>query len=200
MSVESYIKLRHKAAKLDVSAWNPHDGSFNPLIPEIMSFYLSYSHLSQMTVWEPFAGHGGNCHSADIFFKHNIRHIAYDISATDERVKKIDSTLHGPGELISGFLFHPPYFGAANMSNESGEISLLSDIELYLSAIRKTICFGMTSLIKNGLIFSISRRYYNKGKLIPLDEMFLIEFFRFDCVLEEVMLSVPDIVKVFRKV
>jgi len=199
MSLSEYRTLRHNAEVLSNNGdYRPELGQTNPKILDDLVERL-FQGNGLPIVWEPFAGHVGESRNHDACKEWGIELISYDLAPSDDRVFKADSTKCGPGKLIGGMVFHPPYFGARPFSEEDGEISLLESKEDYLMALEKVVGFAWDSMVAKGVIAAVCRRYRHQGKEIRLDEWFLGLFGDAGFRLVEVWSSEPDLVLVMEK-
>lgn len=200
-SRERYITERRYAKIIeDNGGYDRGDGEMNPAI---FSYFLGdvlLRSLESSDIWEPFAGHTKKSTNMDLCEKLGVNLIAYDLDPIDDRVKRKDSTVCGPGVPIGGVLFHPPYFGASAMSNEDGEVSLRIDRDSYCHAIAKTIVLSMESLVSGGLACVVCRDYRHKGMQITLSEWMCSLFIdRFGFELVEVWSSQPDVILILER-
>lgn len=202
MSIDKYIRLKTSAKIMpDVGNYNITAGEMNPFIIERFFSLLG----KKLVVWEPFAGTSFNG-SSKVSVTHNmaedigIRLISYGLCPQDDRIEVYNSVEEGPKTTINGMLFHPPYFGSSEMSGDVCDVSSIDNETGYKDKLSKVIDNGIDCMAENSLVCAVGRDYRYGGKRVRLDLWYLELFEKKGFVLEEVWISSPDIVLLFRLV
>jgi hypothetical protein len=196
---ELYTTLRHRAMVLrDIGGYDLGRAEMNPVIFEEFIEAAMDAQLPPV-MWEPFAGHTGRSRTQNFATDAGVKLISYDLEPSDERVKKADSTEVGPGEEVGGVIFHPPYFGSVEQSDQDGELSWSLDFDAYSKSLKKTVDFATVNLVDNGLVCAVGRDYRHAGDLVSLARLYMDLFGDMNVHLIEVWLSEPDVVLIFRK-
>jgi len=195
--VPSWFRVfRHNAERItevEDSGWR--NGEVNlQLTTEFFDRYFSKGQV----IWEPFGG-TGNVRSIDIGLARGIQMITQDISPSDPRVRKADSTEVGPNELVDGIVFHPPYFGSSPFSADGHDLSCLESADEYLTSLCKVANLGVDCLNNGGIICSVGRSYMYRGCRVNLDwwlaSLFIGLGFDVDCLWS----SIPDMAVILRR-
>jgi hypothetical protein len=201
MSRGKYIELRTKSMILrDVGGYDIKKGESNPSIfEEFVGLVLATDNLPAV-IWEPFAGHTGPSRNQDFAAGIDLRLISYDLIPCDKRVIASDSTITGPGMMVGGVFFHPPYFGTAPFSGDKRDLSLIGGWTDYLEALKKTALIIGLMTSDGGLVCAVGRDYRHGGKRIRLDLEYLKMFEKEGFEISGVLESEPDVALVFKKV
>lgn len=197
----NYYELRHEARVLeDHGGYSLMAGQTNPVIVRELLLMVEMDLFLPDVVWEPFAGHHGECRSQDIAKNMGVQLISQDIKPSDPRVLCADSTKVGPGTTIGGVVLHPPYYGSKLFSDVEGELSLHGRENDYWADLRRVIGLVVDHLVMHGCVAAVCRRYRYGGREIKMDEKMneLLTDHGFE--LESVWMSEPDIVLVSRRV
>lgn len=201
MSVSKYIELRTKAMILrDVGGYELAKAECNPeIFEEFVELVLADNSLPAV-IWEPFAGHTGRSKSQDVAAGIGLKVVSYDLEPSDERVQKADSTVVGPGCMVGGVFFHPPYFGNHPLSKDKQDLSLVGSWCRYLEELKKTVRIISLMTVKDGLVCAIGRdyRYDGKRRRLDLEYLKLFESDSFEII--GVLESEPDVALIFKKV
>jgi len=174
MSYGEYITLRTKSMVLN----NPGDFDINraesnpAFFEEFVGDVFDNDSLPAV-IWEPFAGHTGSSRHQDFASMIGFKLVSFDLEPCDQRVVKADSTIRGPGCMVGGVFFHPPYFGTVPLSGNDGEISLISDWKVYVEALRKTVLIASLMTLEGGLVCAVGRDYRHAGERVRLDLEYL---------------------------
>lgn len=202
MSLGKYISLRRKSMVLpNNGGYDLSAGELNPaFFEEFVGDILEDESLPAI-VWEPFAGHTGRSKTQDFALGiDDFKVISFDLSPSDERVRYADSTKIGPGMIVGGVFFHPPYFGTVPFSKDAGEISTINDWNLYTESLKKTVVIASIVTVYGGLVCAVGRDYRHSGKRIRLDLEYVRLFEENSFEIHSVMESEPDVALIFRKV
>lgn len=183
--------VRHKNLP-DNGEYNLAQAEMNPAIYEWLAKAMVEANL--VTAWEPFALAKGN--GFKVFDKLGLQLIAHGMES-DGRVLVKDSTEDGPGELLGGVIFHPPYFGSSLLSKDKRDLSSIKDFKDYVTKVKKAAEIAKQYMTRDGIIVAVSRAYRYNGELVRLDKL-MLELFK-DMTLQEVLISTPDVVHVFRR-
>lgn len=201
MSVGTYIELRTKSMVLsnrgdfDVSKAESNPVFFEEFVGDVLE-----NGALPPVIWEPFAGHTGRSKTQDFAAGIGLTLVSFDLAPSDERVVLSDSTVTGPGRMVGGVFFHPPYFGTVPLSDDSRDISLVSDWDKYVEALRKTAQIIGLMMVEGGLVCAVGRDYRHGGQRVRLDLEYLRLFEAESFVLHSVMESEPDVAMIFKKV
>jgi len=201
MSVGTYISLRRKSLIVPEGFnYNINKAESNPeLFEEFVGSVLENDSLPAV-IWEPFAGHTGRSKNQDFAHGIGLTLISFDLMPCDERVRKEDSTVTGPGGIVGGVFFHPPYFGTAPLSEDDRDLSLIREWNAYVEALQKTVRIASLVTMDGGLVCAVGRDYWHGWDRIRLDREYLRLFEGDHFVIEAVMESEPDVAMIFRKV
>lgn len=201
MSIGTYIELRTKATILrNAVGYDLSKAEANPVIfEEFVGDILEDKRLPAV-IWEPFAGHTGRSRTQDFAQGISLRLLSFDIEPSDSRVIRADSTLTGPGQMVGGVYFHPPYFGATPLSQSECDLSLIREWNAYIEALKKTVRIASLVTVEFGLVCAIGRDYRFGGERIRLSYEYVKMFEDASFQLHSVMESEPDVAIVFRKV
>lgn len=202
LSLGKYIEMRTKSLVLkDVGGYDIGKAEANPAIfEEFVGDVLDNESLPPV-IWEPFAGHTGPSKTQDFAAGiDDLRVISFDLAPVDDRVRLADSTKMGPGTVVGGVFFHPPYFGTAPLSKDERDLSLISRWEEYIEALRKTVQIVSLVVPDRGLVCAVGRDYRHGGVRIRLDLEYLKLFEGNSFEIHGVMESEPDVAMIFRKV
>jgi len=150
-------------------------------------------------IFEPFAGHTGESRTQNLADDLGIKLISFDLSPSDARVKEADSTLEGPGELIGGVIFHPPYYGSSSMSGSNRDLSNQKDKVRYMEMLEESINVFSEFMSSGGLVAAICRDYRHLGERIRLDHWMLRLYNKYGYSLIDVWISTPDMVLILEK-
>lgn len=201
LSLGEYIALRTKSLVLrDVGGYSLHRAEANPAIFEEFVGVVLENDALPAVIWEPFAGHTGRSKTQDFAAGISLKLVSFDLTPSDERVVKADSTVTGPGEKVGGVFFHPPYFGTAPLSHDERDLSLIASWAEYTEALRKTVQIASLMTVDGGLVCAIGRDYRHGGERIRLDLEYLRLFEADSFRIHTVMESEPDVAMIFRKV
>ena len=203
MSIDKYMNLKNgcPVSIQDTGDYKINAGEMNPSI--IRRFYDLLRNINLIpVVWEPFAGTSfkGSSHSSvahDMASESGIRLISFGLQPKDGRIIQRDSVNNGPGEIVNGMLFHPPYFGSSPMSEENNDLSCIDNEAGYMDKLSKVIDNGVDCISDDGLVCAVGRDYRHRGKRIRLDLWYLELFEKKGFLLKQVWISSPDIVLLF---
>ena len=193
-SSNSYVNLKRQGMLMrDLGGYDIHRGEMNPAVFEEFVGLILENNVSPV-IWEPFAGHTGKNKNKD-FVKgiSGLELISFDIEPCDSRVKQADSTKEGPGKLVGGVFFHPPYYGSMSMSSKQGEISSIGNENDYLAVLNQAAELTRMSLEPKGLVCAIGRDYRHNGKRIRMDKWLDDIFEDMGMKLLDVWQSEPDV-------
>lgn len=200
MNISLYRMLRHSSEHIGVGERYAYiEGECNPAI-----FARFISMLSAIekpaVVWEPFAGHTGVDRNGLFSEKNGVKRIAHDIEKTGSvMVRDADSTVTGPGEMVTGVFFHPPYFGSCPFSEDPRDISNERTWDGYMSKIRASIGLISKWTKAGGLVCVVAREYTHNKNRILLPDAFATEFGNAGFGLTSVYRSEPDVVLIFKR-
>ena len=196
-----YIAKRTKSLVLrDVGGYTLSRAECNPVIfEEFVGTVLENSDLPAV-IWEPFAGHTGRSKNQYFAYSVSLSLVSFDLEPSDERVIRADSTVCGPGMMVGGVFFHPPYLGTAQLSGDARDISLITDQAVYLEALRKTVRIASLVTANGGAVCAVGRDYRHGGVRIKLDAWYLDLFESDSFVIDQVWESEPDVILIFKKV
>jgi hypothetical protein len=201
LSLGRYIELRTKAMVLNsVGFYDINMAESNPAIFEEFVGDVLENDALPAVIWEPFAGHTGRSKTQDFSQGISLKLVSFDLVPSDDRVVQADSTVTGPGEMVGGVFFHPPYFGTSPLSQDERDISLISKWDEYVEALKKTVNIASLVTVCGGLVCAIGRDYRHGGLRIRLDKEYLKMFESESFELHSVMESEPDVAIIFRKV
>lgn len=192
--MSDYLRLRHNACVLpDLGGYDLSRGEMNPgVVDSFMALLGRQRGFPDFGLWEPFAGHTGRSRVLDAAEEVGMPAVAHDLDPSDFRVLRRDSRFDGPEMEIGAMLFHPPYFGTAEMSAERGELSAMGETE-YKAALLATIELADQAFVPPAITCAVCRSYHSKGRRIRLEEWFLDAFSLFGVEPVEVWISEPDV-------
>lgn len=201
MGYGEYISLRTKSMVLNnPGGFDVYLAESNPAFFEEFVGDVFDNDSLPAVIWEPFAGHTGRSMNQDFAEMIGFKLISFDLAPCDKRVIRADSTAKGPGCMVGGVFFHPPYFGTVPLSEDESDISLIADWKAYVSALKKTVLISSLMTTEGGLVCAIGRDYRHSGKRIRLDKTYLELFESESFVIHSVLESEPDVAMIFRKV
>jgi len=201
MGIGKYIGLRTKSLVLrNNENYDLHKAELNPVIfEEFIGVVLEKNSLPPV-VWEPFAGHTGRSRTQDFSERIGLKLISFDIKPSDDRVVRADSMVTGPGMMVGGVFFHPPYFGTTPLSDDSHDLSIISNWDKYVDALSKTVRIASLVTVDGGFVCAIGRDYRSGGERVRLDLEYLRLFEEDSFEIHSVMESEPDVAMIFIKV
>lgn len=169
---------------------NIYHGNFVPQIPN--QLLRRYTNAGD-TVLELFAGSG-----TTLFECENLRrdYIGFDInpeiidyvnsimngcSSIDYAIKNVDVTDRQPffeaieawlgerhRERVDFMIAHPPYLDIVKFTDDSRDLSNISDVDAFLKKLSDAIANGFRYLKKNGYFAIVAGDIYKKSEVIPL--------------------------------
>jgi len=198
VSIKRYLAKRHGAVVLpDCGDYDIHSGQSNPAIFVRFADEILKRKLTPV-IWEPFAGHTGEYVNFSRARHAGVRLWAYDLQPSDVRVLRFDSTMYGPPQPVGGVFFHPSYFGYM-FCDDSNEVGFASNKDEYVRRIGKTVDIAGGYLVQDGLVCAIGSSYRYAGKSIRMDLWYLDLFEKHGFEMDDVWISTPDVVIVFRR-
>ncbi len=177
----------------DDGGYDLSSGEMNPAIYERFACDLEAAGFK--TAWEPFSMAKSNGYP--YFRRYGIKLIAYSMK-WGEHVIVMDSTVFGPGEVVGGVIFHPPYYGSALLSDDPRDLSAIRDLDTYEKAVGRAAELARQWISRDGLVAAVSRVYRYGGRQIRLDRL-MRRLFDKDMMLQATWISTPDVVQVFRR-
>lgn len=169
---------------------NVYHGNFVPQIPN--QFIRRYTHIGD-SVLELFSGSGTTlfeCESLQrnyLGFDINEQIIEYvndkmrDCKTINYAIKNVDvanvidlSTsieewlLDNGKDHVDFMIAHPPYLDIVKFTNDSRDLSNISDVDLFIKKLTYAITTGVKFLKKNGYFAIVAGDIYKKSEVIPL--------------------------------
>jgi hypothetical protein len=206
MSVlDRFVELRNGAVDLPdvgdyaLSAWEMNPAVFARLLEVVKTRRLVPE------IWEQFA----SLESAEKFwamaFEARVSLYSWGLAPAEGGMRGYlteDSTMDWPrfetAVGIGGVLMHPPYFGSVAMSEDSGDLSAVKDVDEYRRRLWAAFRTASRALQDGGVLCAVGRRYRFGGCEVLLDEWMAEAAESVGFVLEEVWRSCPDVVLLFR--
>ncbi len=174
---------------------NVYHGNFVPQIPN--QLIRRYTNIGD-TVLELFSGSGTTLFECEnlqrdyVGFDINEQIIEYvngkmqectsinyavknvDVTNTKEFTNSIEKWLNANDKQNIDFMIaHPPYLDIIRFTNDSRDLSNISDVELFVEKLTIAITSGVKYLKKNGYFAIVAGDIYRKSEVIPLAFMIM---------------------------
>ena len=97
-----------------------------------------------------------------------------DVANTIEFSANIEEWLIGQGKSQVDFMIaHPPYLDIVKFTDDSRDLSNISDVDLFIEKLRIAISNGFKYLKKNGYFAVVAGDIYKKSEVVPLAFMIM---------------------------
>ncbi len=169
---------------------NIYHGNFVPQIPnQLIRRYTSVGD----SVLELFSGSGTTLFECEnlqrdyLGFDINERIIEYvndkmqDCTAINYAIKNVDVTnvielsasidewlMNNDKDYVDFIIAHPPYLDIVKFTNDSRDLSNISDVDLFINKLTNAITASVKFLKKNGYFAVVAGDIYKKSEVIPL--------------------------------
>lgn len=194
MKPVSLVKVLREAETLPQEPCNLSAFEMNPAIARRFFSLVRHEPVPDK-VWEPFAA---NDRFQDMAREIGIELLSFGM-VEKGRVKKGDSTDEGPGAIVGGVLFHPPYFGSCLQSDDPADLSAITSVKTYRQALFDVAVRAWLSMPSGGMVCAVGRDYLHDRKRVNLSDWYSEEFWQSGFTLFKVWKSEPDVALLFRK-
>lgn len=169
---------------------NVYHGNFVPQIPnQLIRRYTSVGD----SVLELFSGSGTTLFECEnlqrdyLGFDINEQIIEYvndkmqDCTAINYAIKNVDVTnvielsasidewlMNNDKDYVDFIIAHPPYLDIVKFTNDSRDLSNISDVDLFINKLTNAITASVKFLKKNGYFAVVAGDIYKKSEVIPL--------------------------------
>lgn len=169
---------------------NVYHGNFVPQIPnQLIRRYTSVGD----SVLELFSGSGTTLFECEnlqrdyLGFDINEQIIEYvndkmqDCTAINYAIKNVDVTnvielsasidewlMNNDKDYVDFIIAHPPYLDIVKFTNDSRDLSNISDVDLFINKLTNAIIASVKFLKKNGYFAVVAGDIYKKSEVIPL--------------------------------
>ena len=177
---------------------NVYHGNFVPQIPnQLIRRYTSVGD----SVLELFSGSGTTLFECEnlqrdyLGFDINEQIIEYvndkmqDCTAINYAIKNVDVTnvielsasidewlMNNGKDYVDFIIAHPPYLDIVKFTNDSRDLSNISDVDLFINKLTNAITASVKFLKKNGYFAVVAGDIYKKSEVIPLAFKFIKAF------------------------